>query len=126
MMVKTGRPTKYDSKYEEMLIEHMAEGYSFESFAGLIGVCYDTLYEWCKVNDAFSEAKKQGRAKQFLKDEQTLKGLTTGKVTGSAAAHIFKMKNVHKWVDRVESESVNTNKNVEISYEDYIKTLGDN
>ena len=43
-----GRPSKYDSKYCDMLIEHMSEGLSFESFAGLIGTCKETIYEWTR------------------------------------------------------------------------------
>ena len=31
---KVGRPTDYKKEYCELLIEHMAAGFSFESFAG--------------------------------------------------------------------------------------------
>lgn len=112
-----GQPTKYREEYCDMLKAHMADGFTFESFAGLISVNYDTLYEWCKKNDAFSEAKKIGRAMQLLDDEKTLKKLTSGKITGSAAAHIFKMKNCHKWVDRQEIEQTTTT----LTLEEYLK-----
>lgn len=60
------RPTKYDEKYCEMLIEHMAEGYSFESFGGIIEVNEDTLYEWVKVHSKFSDSKSIGTQKSMV------------------------------------------------------------
>ena len=60
------RPTKYDEKYCEMLIEHMAEGYSFESFGGIIEVNEDTLYEWVKVHPEFSDSKSIGTQKSMI------------------------------------------------------------
>ena len=60
------RPTKYDEKYCKMLIEHMAEGYSFESFGGIIEVNEDTLYEWVKVHPRFSDSKSIGTQKSMI------------------------------------------------------------
>lgn len=67
-----GRPTTYKKKFCEMLIKHMSEGYSFQSFAGVDGVdvCIDTLYEWVKVHAEFSDAKKRGTSKSLLKWEK--------------------------------------------------------
>lgn len=123
MTTKLGRPSLYKEEYCQMLIDHMKEGLSFESFAAVIDTHRDTLYEWANVHSAFSDAKRRGRDQQFLTDEKTLRDLVKGKINGSASAHIFKMKNVHKWSDRTEVES--TNKNVEVSYEEYLKTLED-
>lgn len=97
----TGQPTKYKPEYCEMLINHMAEGLSFESFAGLISVNYDTLYEWNKVQPDFSEAKKAGNAKRRIYDEQLFNDYLKGNKTCSPAAIIFKMKSVHKQTDDV-------------------------
>lgn len=47
----------------------MAKGFSFETFAATIDVCYDTLYEWEKVHPEFSESKKRGVMKSLLKFE---------------------------------------------------------
>jgi hypothetical protein len=105
-----GRPTKYKEEYCELLVNHMAEGFTFDSFAGLISVNIDTLYEWCKQHVNFSEAKKQGRARQLLSDEKMLKDITSGKLrNGNVTGHIFKMKNCHRWVDRFE-QNINVNK----------------
>lgn len=54
------RPTKYKPEYPDQLIEHMKLGKSFETFAATVGVCDDTLREWCKVHPEFSAAKKRG------------------------------------------------------------------
>ena len=58
-----GRPTKYDPKYCDMIIEHMAEGASMASFAAEINVARSTLNEWIENYPAFSEAVKIGKAK---------------------------------------------------------------
>lgn len=47
----------------------MAQGFSFESFGGKVSVCRDTLYEWERVHDAFSYAKKIGQLKSLQKFE---------------------------------------------------------
>lgn len=106
-----GRPTLYKKEYVEMVKDHMAEGYSFESFAGLIRVNVDTLYEWEKVHQEFSDAKKIARALQLLANEKTLNDIIKGKIrNGNIAGHIFKMKNCHKWTDRVEQTTIDLSK----------------
>jgi len=54
---KIGRPSKYDPKYCEALIDHMKKGLSYETFSAVIDVDDDTLYEWEKHHSEFSEAK---------------------------------------------------------------------
>lgn len=58
-----GRPSKYDPKYCDMIIEHMEEGASMASFAAEINVARSTLNEWIENHPAFSEAVKIGKAK---------------------------------------------------------------
>lgn len=62
-MNTVGRPTKYKPEYCQMLIDHMSEGYSFESFGGIIEVDETTLYEWVKVHQEFSHSKSIGTQK---------------------------------------------------------------
>ncbi len=69
-MSTLGRPTKYKPEYCQMLIDHMSEGYSFESFGGIIEVAEDTLYEWAKVHEDFSVSKKIGTQKSMVWWEQ--------------------------------------------------------
>ena len=56
---KAGRPPTYRDTYPDMLIEHMRQGFSYETFAAVAGVGKSTLYNW-EVNDRFLEAKKKG------------------------------------------------------------------
>lgn len=106
-----GRPSKYKPEYDQMLIEHMASGLSYESFAGLVSVCTDSLYEWEKVHASFSDAKKEGFAKNRLFWER----LGTQYITHvdskfesspklNSTVYIFNMKNrfPREWRDRVE------------------------
>lgn len=51
-----GMPTKYKSQYCEQLIAHMTKGLSFESFAGLISVARQTVYNWRTSQKEFDQA----------------------------------------------------------------------
>ena len=101
---KVGRPTKYKPEFCQLLVEHMAKGYSFESFAGLdeVDVDRDTLYEWRSTQEEFSDALRRGRSKQLLKDETTLNlGLdNTLKVNHTLMS--LKMFNCHNWKTKSE------------------------
>ena len=116
-MAKLGRPSKYDSKYDQMLIEHMAQGLSFESFAGLISVNKDTLSEWVKVHESFSVAKKEGLDKNRLfweklaidhilnKSDSEFQGSSSSRSL-NATVWIFNMKNrfPQEWRDKRDIE----------------------
>lgn len=54
------------------LIEPVAEGYSLESFAGVIGVAASTVWKWNAEIKEFSEAVNIGRAKAALAWEKRL------------------------------------------------------
>lgn len=101
---KAGAPTKYRPEYCQLLIEHMAQGFSFHSFAAVVDVCYDTLHEWEKDFAEFSDAKGRAKAKMLLWDEKILNKGVEGKQRGyNAAAHKWKMTNTHGWKDKVET-----------------------
>jgi len=55
-----GRPTKYKREYCKQLINHMKEGLSFETFAALINVNTQTIYNWTYDYEEFFEAKQLG------------------------------------------------------------------
>lgn len=109
-----GAPSKYDPKYCEMLIEHMGEGYSFDSFAGGIGVSIKTLYNWKDLHDKFLHAQREGQSKSLKKFEEIAMGQMSGKIQGSAAVLIFWMKNRFNWTDKKEIEQTNTNFHAEL------------
>lgn len=54
-----GQPTLYKEDYCRMLIEHMSEGLSYETFAAKIGTCRATLYNWEKEHPEFLDTKKK-------------------------------------------------------------------
>ena len=66
MSDKVGRPTDYKPEYCEMLIEHMSEGYSFESFGGVIEVSERVLYDWEKAHKEFLHSKEIGVQKSMV------------------------------------------------------------
>lgn len=89
-----GRPSKYKPEYCEMLITHLSKGFSYESYAAVVKVDFDTLYEWEKVHPEFSEAKKKAiPASMNAIDKILLNIALTGK--GNSTAAIFLAKNRH-------------------------------
>jgi hypothetical protein len=89
----------------------MSEGLSFESFCAKADCHVETLYEWAKVNPAFSEAKKTAFEKNRLFwDNMAVKGCLMGKDFNATMA-IFNLKNrfPKEWRDRKEIEVDNPN-----------------
>lgn len=62
----TGRPTLYKAEYCEELVKHMASGLSYESFAGVVGVCKQTIYNWEADYPEFLDAKGRGTEQSRL------------------------------------------------------------
>jgi len=60
----------YKPEYCQQLIDHLAHGYSFESFGAIVGRGRATLYEWVEKYPEFAEAKRVGseRGLKFLED----------------------------------------------------------
>lgn len=56
----TGRPLEYKKEYDQQLVEHMSQGYSFESFGANVGCGRRTLFDWAERFPSFKEAQKQG------------------------------------------------------------------
>jgi hypothetical protein len=54
-MVKT---TTYKPEYCQLLIDHMSEGYSFESFGAKISHGRQTIYDWVEAHEDFKKAKE--------------------------------------------------------------------
>jgi hypothetical protein len=109
-----GRPTSYKPEYNEMLIEHMSAGYSYQTFAAKIKVNLDTLYNWEKLFPEFSETKKEAFEQcRLFWEKQGIDGVwditefdEKGKPIKTkrlnSAVWIFNMKNRFHWTDRVE------------------------
>ena len=106
-MSKVGRPTKYKEEYCDMLIKHMSEGYSFESFAGVVGVSKQTIYDWLDANSQFLDAKQIAIEKCRLWWERAgMRGMMNDEkdLKFNAQVYNLNMKNRFNWSDRVKQE----------------------
>lgn len=112
-----GRPTKYNKKYCQQLIEFAKTGKSYEAFAGFLGVSKQTIYDWEKRHPEFLDAKRQFRAlSQQWWEEQGIEGLwdvteyedgkPVAKKKINQAIWIFNMKNRFGWTDKDQVEVV--------------------
>jgi len=107
----TGRPTKYDPKYCELIIKHFSEGGNITSFAGTISVSKQTVYTWLDTYPAFLDAKDIAHGKAAAFYNKIGIGLMTGKFKGgSASAWVFTQKNCFGWRDRVETSETTADK----------------
>jgi hypothetical protein len=101
-----GRPSKYKKEYCDKLIDHMKQGLSFESFAGVVGTCKQTIYTWTENHAEFLDAKKRGSALSQLTWEKMGIAGAAGKIAGfNATSWIFNMKNRCDWRDKKEVEA---------------------
>lgn len=118
-----GRPTKYDPKYCDMIVEHMSEGASATSFAAEIDVSRSTITEWADTYPEFSAAVTRAKAKCAAWWERVGR---TNAVTGNGNATlvIFGLKNMgaEDWRDKQEIEMNanvhNTGKTLDDFYND--------
>ena len=129
MIMENGRPTKYKPEYDTEIVEYFEEDPfreitevvegknwsketikevsnklpTFEAFASKIDVHVDTMIEWTKQHESFSESYK--KAKQLQKDfliQNGLRGLYP------AAAFCFVAKNCTDMRDKQEIEHSGT------------------
>lgn len=103
-----GRPTLYKKEYCEKLIKHMAKGFSFESFAGLMRVSKQTIYEWLDKHKEFSDAKKEAmELNRLFWEQKGVQGLySEARKPFNSTVWLFNMKNrfPREWRDKHEVE----------------------
>jgi hypothetical protein len=108
---KSGRPSLWKEEFCRDLIEHMREGYPFETFAAIIGTHRDTLYEWLDKYPHFSDAKKVGHELSFywwLRQAQE-NMVTYEGVKFNSTVWIFTMKSRFGFRDGAESKNSEEN-----------------
>ena len=72
----------------------MSKGFSKDVVAAKLGISRDTLYEWAKTHDDFSDSIKRGEAKSLYFWEKIGMDGMLGKIKGfNATVWIFVMKN---------------------------------
>lgn len=98
-----GRPTKYEPRFADELIEFMGKGYSLTAFAGSICVARSTINVWMAENPEFSEAAKIGQARRTMSLEQ---GMLETDIGPRITARVFALKNADPegWRDKQEVE----------------------
>jgi hypothetical protein len=104
-----GRPSKYDSRYCEMLVEHMSGGASITSFAAEIDVSRSTITEWADNHPEFSVAVTRGKAKCAAWWERVARNnALTG--NGNATLTIFGLSNMAScdWKQKQEIDHKST------------------
>lgn len=131
-----GQPTLYREEYCEDLIDHMAKGLSFESFAAKVPCNRDTLYNWVKLFPEFSDAKQIGMQQARLWwESKGLEGLfntseydkeagTGSSKSMNAALWIFNMKNrfPDEWKDKTEVKNTG---NMTVNWSETKTYIGD-
>lgn len=109
--LKVGRPTKFRPEYCSKVIEHMSKGFSFESFAGIVGTTESTVWNWANDFPEFLEAKKQAYARsRVFWEQQGIIGLFSDKDGPKLNTGVwaFNMKNRFGWTDRQEVKQETT------------------
>ena len=99
-----GRPTKYQPRYCQELIDDMAQGYSLGAFAGKIGVARATLANWASEHPEFLAAVETGKAKRLRQWETALiDNAMTGGASNPGSIQ-FGVKNAGRedWVEQKE------------------------
>ncbi len=89
-----------------MLIEHMMQGFSFETFAAVVDVHKETLYDWKKEYPDFSDAYKKGAAKcQYEWEDMGIKACRGQIPNFNVACWIFNMRNRFGWREIPKEET---------------------
>ena len=120
---ETGRMCSlYKTDYDERLIEHLNRGLSYESFAGVVGVNRDTLYEWEKRYPTWKEAKALGKMKSLLFWERMGIAGTAGHIKGfNLGGWVINMRNRHNWKTR--DTTIEAPKDDEITHDKIMKYI---
>jgi phage terminase large subunit-like protein len=99
-----------------MLIDHMRQGLSFDSFYIASDVTDATIYNWLKKHPEFLEAKKEGEKLSRKQWEQWgIMGML-GKIKGwQNATWIFTMKNRYGYHDNISGRAAEAGAELEDS-----------
>lgn len=107
-MAKVGRPTKYDPKFCDRVIEMGKYGASKAEMALTLDVALSSFKLWEQQHEEFSAAVKKATELSQGWWERVGRQATIGEVEGfNATSFIFNMKNRFKedWRDKVETDN---------------------
>jgi len=98
-----GRPSEYKPEYCEAVIEYGRLGKSVAWMAAEIGVSKDTLYEWAKVHEEFSDAFTRARLEsQRWWEDRGQEALSQPGFNGSIWARSMAARFPEDWRDKTE------------------------
>ena len=104
---KRGRPTKYTPEIAKQVFDLMAQGYSLDGAAGMIGLSHDSMYRWQHEHPGFSDAVKNGRVAGTTWWERRVRDIADG-APGNITAALFGLKNRSRaaqgWHDITKTE----------------------
>jgi transposase len=87
-------PTHYDQRFAQLVIEDMAQGYSFGGFAGRIGVSRKTISDWREKHPEFDQACARAQAGRLRWwEEKALEVVRTGGQGSQGQMAIFGLVN---------------------------------
>lgn len=120
-----GRPTKYDPKMCDTVIECGKEGMGRCEIAMKLGIHFSTLQDWEENIKEFSEALKESRRLSQAVWEEHNRKVAFGKADTNAAIMIFNMKNrfPDDWKDKREEERTGSVTNIIVGSTDDAKAL---
>jgi hypothetical protein len=101
-MAKAGRPSKYDPKYCERVIELGKQGMSVVEMACAIGVARSTLEtEWTKAHPDFSEAFARAREESQAWWERTgREGMLSKSIDAAIFSRSMSARFPHDWREK--------------------------
>jgi len=112
--------SEYRPEYCELLIKHMKNGFTFNSFGAAIKVPMSEVDRWEQLYPEWARYKDIAQSCLLYHDEELLKNGTTGELEKfKASSHIFKMTAVHGWKTNFEIAHKGE------SIEQYIKRIKD-
>jgi transposase len=100
-----GRPSEYDPKYIDTVLEYMSQGYSKEATAGAIGISKQTMYNWMQEYKDFMDAVLEGEVKSQLAWEKKAVDYSVHTKDGKrldSRIYALQMKNRFGWSDKKE------------------------
>lgn len=104
------RPMVYSEAMCDMLKEHMGKGYPFRTFAAVVGVNQQTIYDWVKRYPEFARAKQDGEAFELAIWEKLLMRNAISK-KGNIQAIIWAQKNKFPAIYREREHTIINNNN---------------
>lgn len=102
-----GRPTKYTDQMCSTVVDCGAQGGAVAEMAAACDVCVDTLYEWAKTREEFSEAFTRAQVKaEAFHAKRVREGLdkTPSEFQGAANLKYMAQRFQERWSEKRQVE----------------------